>query len=83
MLKLQWIGTGKIVVGLNAKVLVKCMRNDSPWLPNEQQNSDQAYMAGVARRTEVYTGVAITYTNPVEFLQGLQDLGLIHLEEVM
>ena len=83
MLKLEWIGTGEVVVGLDAEILVKCMRLRSPWLPKEQQNSNSAYMAGVARRAEIYTGRNLEYNNPTEFLQGLCFLGLVDLKEVM
>ena len=57
--------------------LVKQMQK-STWL---EENKIE-YMAGVARRSKIYTGQEITYTGPEQFVKELHRIGIItELEE--
>lgn len=58
----------------NHEELVTALKLDM-WLPQ----SKEEYMAGVAKRCEVWDGTRIEYSNAKEFLEELRRVGVIKM----
>jgi len=79
MIKLTFKGTNTEYVATDFQEMVDKLK-DNQWLDEEQRNDREAYMAGVARRVDIYCGIKMFYKNEQEFLLRLQELDIISLE---
>lgn len=65
--------------GKDVKEVVNAMRLDM-WDPVPETNED--YMAGVAKRAKIYDGKGISYSDEEEFLNELVRVGVIEKMEI-
>ena len=80
-IRVRWHGkNGLEFSGSSHDEIIKQMR-DNPALPQFQQKSNWAYMAGVSSRASTFYGVEIPYYRSADFLRALAKAGIIELEE--
>lgn len=82
MIKVTWVGVKGTVTGRDPVEVVENMRLDAKrWLP-EETRTNGTYMAGVACRVAIQSGVVLRFEDEATFLREMDRVGVIVMEEV-